>query len=81
LAINVHMKYGFFSHDHLSCSLVKGNILEYCYYILYVYRTAGLLPPTTTVQIAPGSHVVGHGVFDAGARFNSGAGVNIPVSI
>lgn len=31
-------------------------------------------------QIPPGSHVVGHGQFDAGARFNSGAGMNIPVS-
>jgi len=43
------------------------------------YGYAGAYPMHP--QIAPGSHVVGHGVFDAGARFNSGAGVNIPVSI
>lgn len=32
-------------------------------------------------QIPQGAQVVGHGQYDAGARFNSGAGMNVPVSI
>ena len=45
----------------------------------YPQSGAGVYPRHP--QIPPGANVVGHGVFDAGARFHSGASVNIPVSI
>lgn len=35
-------------------------------------------PPQPMIQ--PGTQVIGYGQFDAGARFNSGASANIPVS-
>ena len=36
--------------------------------------------PYSPYGIPQGAQVVGHGQFDAGARFNSGAAMNIPVS-